>query len=316
MNMNLSRPGQQNSAGDPDALFLKVFGGEVLTAFRRRNKFLNRHLVRTITHGSSAQFPATWRADAKYHVPGTPLLGNKIGHNERVIVIDDLLTSDVFIYRLDEAKNHYDVRSIYSYEVGAALARAFDRNVARVGVLAARASATVAGANGGTVLTHPDSRTDAKALIDAIADAEQALTEKDVPEEDRYIFLKPAQYNLLIASGDPRISRDFNPEGNTSVADGVIYRLFGMEIVRTNHLPVADESGDTEIPEAYRGNFSTTSALVMHRSAVGTVKLLDLAVEMDYLIQYQGTLIVAKYAIGHGILRPESAVEIRTGDPE
>jgi hypothetical protein len=50
----------------------------------------------------------------------------------------------------------------------------------------------------------------------------------------------------------------------------------------------------------------------MSRASVGTVKLLDLAVESDYLIQQQGTLVVAKYAMGHGILRPECAVEIKT----
>lgn len=45
-------------------------------------------------------------------------------------------------------------------------------------------------------------------------------------------------------------------------------------------------------------------------SAVGTVKLLDLAVEGEYQINRQGTLIVAKYAMGHGILRPECAIEL------
>jgi hypothetical protein len=37
---------------------------------------------------------------------------------------------------------------------------------------------------------------------------------------------------------------------------------------------------------------------------------MDLAVEMEYDMRRQGTLIVAKYALGHGILRPESAVEL------
>lgn len=46
--------------------------------------------------------------------------------------------------------------------------------------------------------------------------------------------------------------------------------------------------------------------------AVGTVKLLDLAQEMAYDIRRQGTLIVSKYAVGHGILRPECAVELKT----
>ena len=51
-------------------------------------------------------------------------------------------------------------------------------------------------------------------------------------------------------------------------------------------------------------------ALVMHKDAVATVKLLDLSVESEYQIQRQGTLIVSKYAMGHNVLRPAMAVAI------
>ena len=46
------------------------------------------------------------------------------------------------------------------------------------------------------------------------------------------------------------------------------------------------------------------------KEAIGTVKLLDLATESDYQIERQGSLFVAKYAMGHGVLRPECAVEV------
>jgi len=52
---------------------------------------------------------------------------------------------------------------------------------------------------------------------------------------------------------------------------------------------------------------------MMHPSAIGTVKLLDLGMESEYQISKQGTLMVAKYALGSGILRPESAIELKTG---
>ena len=58
-------------------------------------------------------------------------------------------------------------------------------------------------------------------------------------------------------------------------------------------------------------NLTAYEGLVCHPSAVGTVKLMDLATEMDYDIRRQGTLMVAKYAMGHGVLRPESAVGIK-----
>ena len=42
-------------------------------------------------------------------------------------------------------------------------------------------------------------------------------------------------------------------------------------------------------------------------------KLMDLAMESEYDIRRQGSLMVAKMALGHGILRPESAISIKTG---
>jgi len=84
--------------------------------------------------------------------------------------------------------------------------------------------------------------------------------------------------------------------------------------VKTNNLPSTNVSAVTGENNTYAGNFSTTTGLVFHREAIGTVKLMDLAVEQtsnDYNIMYQGTLIAAKYLMGHGILRPECAVEIK-----
>ena len=54
-----------------------------------------------------------------------------------------------------------------------------------------------------------------------------------------------------------------------------------------------------------------TRILAGTREAIGTVKLLDLATESEYQIERQGTLFVAKYAMGHGVLRSECAVEVR-----
>lgn len=307
-NMVPSRIGQANGSGAVDALFLKVFAGEVLTAFREKTAFISRSMVRTISSGKSAQFPASWKGTAAYHTPGTQLVGTAVAHNERVVIIDDMLIADRFIANIDEARSHYDVRSEYSYDMGRALAKAYDSNVAQVGILAARASTTVTGGNGGTQITDTDARTNADSLVGSILDAAQALDEKDVPEEDRYCFLKPGPYYNLVESGSKALSTDYNPGGNGSLASGKIYRIGGIELVKTNNLPQANISSG---PTAYQGDFTNTAALVMHRSAVGTVKLLDLSMEGAYLIEYQGTLMVAKYAIGHGILRPESAVEIK-----
>lgn len=48
--------GQVNGAGAADALFMKVYGGEVLTAFEETNVVLDKHMVRQIPNGKSASF--------------------------------------------------------------------------------------------------------------------------------------------------------------------------------------------------------------------------------------------------------------------
>ena len=56
-NYTVSNIGQNAGQGSTTANFLKVFAGEVITAFETANSTLDKHLVRTISSGKSAQFP-------------------------------------------------------------------------------------------------------------------------------------------------------------------------------------------------------------------------------------------------------------------
>lgn len=302
--------GQVNGGGSTDAMFLRVFGGEVMAAFETATVMQERHTLRSISSGVSAQFPATWRLSSAYHTPGNEIVGQTSNAAERIINIDDLLICSVFFARLDEAKTHYDVRSIYSTEAGRALGYRMDRNLLQVGCLAARASATVTGANGGSTLDSTGTlyRTSAVDLAAGIYAARQILDEKDIPEGDTSVFVKPAQYYLM-AQSTALINRDWGGMG--SYSDGKILSIAGMPIVKTNNLPTSNISANTGEKNTYNADFSKTAALVMHKRAIGTVKLLDLKIEMAYDIRRQGHLLVASYAVGHGILRPECAVELR-----
>jgi len=306
-NATVNRIGAINGGGDKSEMFLKVFGGEVMTAFEESNVMQDKHMVRSIASGKSAQFPATWKVSASYHTPGAEIVGQTSNVAERIITIDDLLISDVFLANIDEAMSHYDVRSIYTQEAGRALAREWDKNVLQLGVLAARASATVTGGNGGTVLTNASYGNDGATLAGGMFAAAQKLDEKDVPESDRYMYVKPAQYYLMAQTTNV-LNRDWG--GSGVYAEGTVLKVAGISIVKANNLPTTDLSADT--PAKYAGNFATTVGLVMNKMAVGTVKLLDLAVESAYDVRRQGTLVVAKYALGSGILRPECAIELKT----
>lgn len=165
----MSRPGQVNKSGDIDAMFMKVFSGEVMTAFAETNVMKDLHRIRTIDHGKSASFAVLGKASARYHVPGTAILGsNKIAANERIINIDDLLIADVSIYDLEDAKNHYDVRQEYSRQLGQALAVAFDKKTMRVAVKAARSNGIIDDEPGGAVINAgANVETDGETLAEA-----------------------------------------------------------------------------------------------------------------------------------------------------
>jgi len=311
-NANVNQFGQLNGAGDAKANFLKVFSGEVLTAFETANVTLDRHTIRTISSGKSASFPATWKVKAGYHTPGAELVGQKSNVGERIINIDDILVADIFLDDLDQAMTHFEVRAEYSKQAGIVLANTWDANVFRTGILAARASATVTGGVGGSSLTSATTlyRTSATDLAAGIYSAIQAMDEKDIPETDeKFTYVKPAQYYLLAQSKDI-LNRDWG--GSGSYSDGKVLRIAGSPIVKTNQLPVTDTTGVPEVLAKYQGDFSKTAALVMTKAAVGTVKLMDLATRIDYDPRRLGDLIVAKYAIGTGILRPECSVELKT----
>ena len=322
-NATVSRLGLVNATGSSfDALFLKVFSGEVLTSFAENNIFNEAmHTVRTIANGKSAQFPVLGTATAAYHSVGTPLVGaNQIKANEKIISIDDLLISQAFISNLDEMKNHYDVRQTYSSELGKALARTYDQNVAKVIANASRASTTLSGGTGGVVLTLANGNTASAnvtgdEIAAAIYDIAQTFDERDIPPTDRFCVLPPAEYYKLAESATRTIDTDFNPQGNGSFASGRVQMVAGIPVMMSNNVPQSNVSSEVSgTNNSYAGDDSKTIGLVFHKSAVGTVKLMDMTTEIsgsDYGIMYQGTLLVAKYALGHGILRPEAAATIK-----
>lgn len=349
-----SRLGQVNLVGGSYAndnnLFLKQFAGEVLTTFETENVMMPLHTVRSISSGKSAQFPTTGIATAGYHTPGESLMttddgGNpaaskylsRIPHAEVVISIDDMLVSSAFVANIDEAKNHYDVRSIYSTEIGRQLAYVADRNLIRCVIAGALATADRFGGSAsrylGDTISYDDEASGTTLgdnLASAFFSAAQKMDEKNVPQNDRYAVVTPEVYYQLVNLNKDAISRDYNPEVNGSKAGGYIVQIAGIRILKSNNVPTTDEAATAVAPHGssqiandpfgtngtgYRrttdNGFLRGKGVIFQKEAVGTVKLLDLAVESDYSIERQGTLMVAKYAMGHGVLRNECCYWLR-----
>ena len=199
------------------------------------------------------------RTTAEYHTPGNEITGGQVRASERIVTIDDLLISSQFITNIDEAINHYDVRSTYSKEAGIALATEADKNILRTALKAAlstnatRAAALVQDYKAFTEEDFTDNITigsgNAADIIDpakiakSIFDAKKEFDKKNVGyESGAVVVLPPDQYYALLDVTDGNkltyMNHDFG--GNGSVASGVVPSIAGMPVVMSNHLVTAD----------------------------------------------------------------------------
>lgn len=313
---NTGLAGQVNNAGDAKALFLKVYGGEIITAFQRHSVTLDRHMKKTITSGKTAQFPVTGRAstsDIKYHVPGTEVEASVVGANEEVVAIDDLLYYAKFFDLADEAMTHYDYRGAIANQGGEAMARDWDFKVFSQAILGARASNSVTGMPGGIVVEEAAFSTDANAAVAAIYSAISQLQTQDVTDlSGMAVYLSYADYNNILQNSDKIINKDFS-DGNGGIDSGVVKMIGGIQLVPTNNIPSTNITGTPG--GRYDVNASTTKAVLFHKDAVATVELMGMKTTESFENKNQGDLVVTSMRKGTKYIRPEACVEIRTATP-
>ena len=312
-NATPTRLGQNLATGDANALFLKIFSGEVLSAFGRENQMMNMTTVRNIQSGKSASFPVTGKISADYHTAGNEITGSTVKQTEKIINIDDMLISSAFVAEVDELKNHFDVRSIFSNEMGSALAKRVDQNLLQLVVKASRTSANIAGDTGaGLEIVDADADTNMDSLIASLFEGIQSLDEKDVPSTERYIVVSPDIYYKL-ANVDKLVSRDFSAN-NGDFGKGTVVAIGGVPVIKSNTAVDAftdtSSASTTGTNNSYNVNASDVQAVLFQRGAIGTIKRKDLTLESTYDPRRMGTLMTARMMVGHNILRPECAVSI------
>ena len=321
--------GKGVSSDDNLGMFMTYATNEVIAAFARTTVTMDKHLIRNISYGKSATFPVMGRASARYLPAGTTLKeGRKdIKQTQRVINIDGWLASDVLIYDIEEAMNDFDVRGEYTRQLGESLALRADG-----AVLAELAKAVNLNMSGGSkneniqglgkptlIQAYPhadkgDAIKRGKGILAALTQARAALTNNYVPTNDRFFFTTPERYSDILAALSPNVA---NYAALIDPETGHIRNVMGFTVIETPHLFLGDgDNGKHSFPTGSEGsspsldtngvNTSNCVGLFMHRSAIGTVKLKDLTMEHGRDIDKQADIIVAKYAYGHGHLRPEA----------
>ena len=333
--VTISRPGQNQLAGDELALFLRKFSGEVLTTFEQLVATAGAYRSRKISGGKSYQFPAISRAGAKRFTVGDNLLvtagyQNQIEHTDRTIYIDNPVIADVVIADFDEAVSHYEFRQEYSRKLAEALAIPHDQHALSTMVAAARSALTFAHADyvSDRVLNKGATGYDsADKITAALFEAQTIFRKNDAPDMGNTCFLRPDEYGLLLwaygsATPSALANADYGTLGDLSSGQ-IMKPIAGFTIKSTKNLPSTDLSavstdlggtGSNDVFGAsgigYNGDFSTTVGVCVNDQAIGSVNVWDLGIQSEYKIELQGNLTVARHSEGFGVLRPEVAVEL------
>jgi hypothetical protein len=366
-NPTLSNPGQENAGGATDALFLKQYAGEVMTAFNQSNRMLDLGMVKTISNGKTTSFPQIGIASAKYHTPGQSLLdsantyGTAFKHAEAKISVDDILLASTFIPDIQEWMIHYETRAEYAKQMGEVLARQVDRRLIACAALAGGGltswdgstfntdytplpdaglnSATVNAATAGSWLAdlnlnNTTAGTVNGGIFGCIWTTARIFDEAKIPAGDRYIVMRPEMfyrlYNQSNTAGLVIINNDVGASSNgNALAPKMAIQYAGFTIIPVQQAAQSDSklctlglggtaaTGDgTNISgigpagntDKYDVDLKQICAVAFHKSAIGTVKLKDLSIQTEYSVERQGTLLVARYAMGHAVLRPDAAI--------
>ena len=264
------RSGMVNAANNSRALFLKLYAGEVMTAFQTKNIMMDHCRVRNIKSGKSAQFIMTGKhRTAAYHTPGNEIIPDATAKNsERIVTIDDLLVVHQFIPNIDEAMAHYDIRSVYTQEAAYGLAKAADQNILRTAIKAAlttnkeRAGKLVQDYNAwddedfsaNVVYSGTNFANSLKSsnFFEGVLEAKRILESAGAPLDDLVCVVSTDLfYEMFKASSNGEATTAlhmFNTDigGKGSLVDANMPNIAGIPVIRTPHMGNGTRSAWTD----------------------------------------------------------------------
>lgn len=294
---------------------LEVYYGQVLTAFERKNVFLDLVTVKTIQSGSSVSIPVIGQGsetDIKTHVPGTDLTMASIPVKERVINIDALEYFAMAVDKFEEKILHFETRGELAKQAGEALSVKIDKKVATTILLASQTSGTIGGSivqadgtevNNDTIDSGATPKAKGNALIEAVFTLSAEMEKKNVTGE-KMLVVSPTEYSYLAQSDG--VNKEITYGNNGGIDKGTIMEVAGIKILKSNHLPT--------IPVDVAGTNKKLKGLLFTSECIGVVKMMDLTSESNYLPLQLATLLTTYYSYGMGVLKPACAGVITGGN--
>ncbi len=294
---------------------LQIYYGSVLTAFDRKQLFLDLVTTKSIDSGSSISIPVIGQsgdADTNTHVPGTELTMSAIPVRERIINIDALEYYALAVDKFEEKVLHFETRGELAKQAGEALAVKIDKAVAALLVTASQTSGTIGGSavqgdgtevNNDVIDSGATPKAKGDALIEAVFEAVAAMEEKDVSGE-KYLVVSPKVFSYLAQSD--AVNNDITSGDNGGINKGTVMEVAGIRIYKSNYT-------NTDSTVDVGGTNKKLKAMIFTSEAVAVAKLMDVTSEVNYMPEQLATLMTTYYSYGMGVLKPACSCVITGG---
>lgn len=274
--------------GAVSTAFITQFGAEVKHAYQQvKPKIVSATRVHRNVVGSTYTFQKLGALTANTRsARNADITALSPDHTSVNATLADYFAG-VYLDDLDRMKTNVDVRREYVMGTTAAIARKQDGVV-----VAALDAATMA--TGHTIAHGSAGLTQAKIL-----EASKLLNLQDVPVEDRFLVVSPAQ--LEDAMGVSTITSADYQIANVAqgLLTGQINKAFGFTWIISNELSVAT---------------GVRSCWAFDRNAVGTAIGHDMSVKINYSPDKDSHLVLAKTAIGAAVIDTNGVVEVQCSE--
>lgn len=262
----VTRPNQQNGAGDELALVIEEFTGMVEGTLERKSVMQGYVPVKSVKGTATLSNYAVGESSLQALVPGQVPDGTKNDFSRISVTVDTVVLARAAFPLLEVFQTQFDARREVATEHGKKIAKFYDQSFFIQAAKAAALASSPYGSDGhfgGSTKTlglAGDALDPAK-LYAAIADLFVLMEQKDVDprSDDITLAMPPAQFYTLLQA-EQIVNGEYVTADGTNI-NTFIFKAFGCPVISSNNTAAGSNiSGhllsNTRNSNAYDGDFS------------------------------------------------------------
>jgi hypothetical protein len=266
--------------------FVTLFDAEVKQAYQGQAQLRPAVRVRSGVEGSTYKFPKIGKGVAQVRIPQTDVTPLNVTYGSVTATLSDYIAaeySDIFM----QAKVNFDERAELVKVVSGAIGRRQDQLIIDA-LVASSTSNTVASSVGGA---------NTNLNLDKLLAAKKALDAKNVPMDNRHIFIHANNLSGLL--GETKVtSSDFN--SIKALVNGELNTFLGF-----NFHTIGDrDEGGLPLSSGDRKVYA------FHRDAIGMAEGIAPKTEINYIPEKTSFLVSSMFSAGSVAIDAEGIVEI------